>query len=530
MDITFFEGLELALNETIENFILMLKLSEIPLYIWLFLAIFFIFIPFLGFLLYKLLNKYSISINKKTISQFSFIFFILFIFWNIHTKEIVKKDIYQIYKKSLPWKKVLFLEKQKKIKIKSFIKKNIYQKNKFNHFIPNISSINYKPNIYLFIIESLRKDLINHETAPHINSFKKENIFFENSFSNSNSTQCSWFSIFYSNYPFYWANDRTKYFSNGSLPLKILKKMGYKINVYNASQLQYYKMDELIFSKNKNLANFIFSPISHRQHEMDKTALNKMLQNIESDQGNIHIIFLDSTHFGYDWPNHSNSKFTPYLKQKFNFYANISKKKLPLLKNRYKNSILFIDSLFKKFIKFLKQKKIYDDSIIIFTSDHGEEFLDRGKLLHASHLSNAQTKIPIYYKLGKEKIDIDKKNLTSQIDIFPSILDYLISKNSKNLLFKEKQSFLKMFKGKSILSKKKKDFILSTRYNGSSAPFQFFIYDGKDKITLEFAKKNIFKIKKINIISVRDEKDKIIPINDLILEKTQQRLYKIFNK
>src|SRR5207244_4463079 len=73
--------------------------------------------------------------------------------------------------------------------------------------IPDVA-IEKKPNIYFFVIETLRKDFLDEKTAPHLVQFEKENISLKNSYSNANATMLSWFAIFHSNLPFYWTAGR----------------------------------------------------------------------------------------------------------------------------------------------------------------------------------------------------------------------------------------------------------------------------------------------------------------------------------
>jgi arylsulfatase A-like enzyme len=65
-----------------------------------------------------------------------------------------------------------------------------------------------------------------------------------------------------------------------------------------------------------------------------------------------------------------------------------------------------IDTLFGKFINHLKKTGIYDDSIIIVTSDHGQEFKEKGYYGHGLFLHDEIIKIPLMVKLpGNIKIE-----------------------------------------------------------------------------------------------------------------------------
>ncbi|KKL46649.1 hypothetical protein LCGC14_2343470, partial [marine sediment metagenome] len=205
----------------------------------------------------------------------------------------------------------------------------------------------------------------------------------------------------------------------------------------------------------------------------------------------------------------------------FNVYA--SKDNIDLLKNRYKNSIYFVDFLIGKFIDTLKEKNLFDDSIIILTGDHGEEFYEEGHLFHASHLSSQQTNVPIYLKFGKNIRKIPKRDLICHMDVFPSLFDYIFDKNQ----------FKDCLKGTSIFEKTKFPFVITARYNASRAPSEFFIHNKNKKLTLRFTKKKkIFRKQYLEILSLKDSEDNEIDIssNEESAKNLEEALKKYFNK
>ena len=48
----------------------------------------------------------------------------------------------------------------------------------------------------------------------------------------------------------------------------------------------------------------------------------------------------------------------------------------------YDRGVLITDRILERFVEMLKEKKMYEDSLIIFTSDHGEEFFEHGGKEH----------------------------------------------------------------------------------------------------------------------------------------------------
>lgn len=61
----------------------------------------------------------------------------------------------------------------------------------------------------------------------------------------------------------------------------------------------------------------------------------------------------------------------------------------------YDNNLSYLDRAVKRFVKWLKAKDIYDKTVILFTSDHGEQFWEHGASLHGHTLYEEEIRIPI---------------------------------------------------------------------------------------------------------------------------------------
>ena len=333
-----------------------------------------------------------------------------------------------------------------------------------------------KPNIYLFVIETLRSDFLNEKTAPALSCFAKENISFASSFSNANSTYLSWFAIFQSRFPYHWSREReTK--SKGSLPLRALRKLGYKIHVFSAASLGYFNMDHLIFGQGRELADEIreFAPEkSLPSWERDSLAIKEGISRLSESEGNLFIFFLDSTHSEYSFPENS-APFIPYAKQIDYLTLKPTPQELESIQNRYRNAIHYIDSLFDRFLDALKEKKLLDASIIAVTGDHGEEFFEEGALFHGTHLNRYQTNVPIYFKFPSPDWTIQREQAT-HIDVFPTILHYLTKKVPPK----------RLFDGNSLFTSRSWPYRIAVLQNGPTNPCEIALIGQNGRILMQF--------------------------------------------
>jgi arylsulfatase A-like enzyme len=65
----------------------------------------------------------------------------------------------------------------------------------------------------------------------------------------------------------------------------------------------------------------------------------------------------------------------------------------------YDEEIAFADREFGRLLDHLKQLRLYDDTVILFLSDHGEELLDHGRLGHPRRLWNEVLHVPMVVRL-----------------------------------------------------------------------------------------------------------------------------------
>jgi glucan phosphoethanolaminetransferase (alkaline phosphatase superfamily) len=60
----------------------------------------------------------------------------------------------------------------------------------------------------------------------------------------------------------------------------------------------------------------------------------------------------------------------------------------------YDNNLSYLDRAFERFIGWLKTHHIYDQTVILFTSDHGEQFWEHGASLHGHTVYEEEIRIP----------------------------------------------------------------------------------------------------------------------------------------
>lgn len=511
MDLSIWYVLNFMSDESFDNFIEMLRAANIPLHTWALTGIGILILPLFAALFYKITNiwakknpwqpsarrcAYSLSFVLATLSLFDY-----------HGNEWHAEGDQTRFLKRLPWKKAFFMGSHPTLKLAAPLKKALSE-NEISQKLSTIScqKVDKKPNTFLFIIESLRNDFLTPDVSPHFAQFREENTSFEFAFSSANVTVLSWFSLFHSCYPLYWHNSHER----GSVPLQILKKIGYQTHFYSSARLSFYEMDRNILGKDKLLVDSLHM-YPHDEHHpacvSDAQCFNRLKEDLHTyreEEGHLFVVFLDSTHFDYSYPTEHEPCFSPVVNGID--YLNLihSKRNLEMIKNRYRNAIHYVDTLFGNFYESLLETPKGKEAVVIVTSDHGEEFYEEGYIFHATNLSSMQTQVPLYYRFGDQKVH-SPSNFTSHIDIFPSLFHHIFGD----------ERFSSLFDGESIFSEKKRPFAISARYNARRPPFEFFIHNGKEKIIARFFdESNIYESKALKIISRKSAKDESLGIDE----------------
>jgi len=94
------------------------------------------------------------------------------------------------------------------------------------------------------------------------------------------------------------------------------------------------------------------------------------------------------------------------------------------MRRRYDSEIAFTDHHIGRVLERLRELDLYDDTLVIFTSDHGEEFGDHGFMGHAHTLYQELVHVPLLIKFPGEKPRVTEEP-AALVDIHPTVLDVL---------------------------------------------------------------------------------------------------------
>ena len=101
-----------------------------------------------------------------------------------------------------------------------------------------------------------------------------------------------------------------------------------------------------------------------------------------------------------------------------------AKEYLDVLRTAYNHELERLDRSFGEIIDFFKSTNLYEESLIIFVADHGEEFFDHGGWWHAQTHYDEMLHVPMLVKLpGNKRAGETNTYYGRQIDLAPTILE-----------------------------------------------------------------------------------------------------------
>ena len=88
--------------------------------------------------------------------------------------------------------------------------------------------------------------------------------------------------------------------------------------------------------------------------------------------------------------------------------------------------------MFKDLLSHLKEMDLYDNTLIVLTSDHGESLMEREDMYytHDPYLYNEVIHVPLMLKLPGEEKKYDLDEPVMLVDLLPTLLDFLGIKDS----------------------------------------------------------------------------------------------------
>jgi membrane-anchored protein YejM (alkaline phosphatase superfamily) len=279
-----------------------------------------------------------------------------------------------------------------------------------------------RPNILIVPIEGCRFDMLTPDVMPFLSRWSAGNIVFENNYSAGNTTRYGIFGLLYGINGTYWRRALSEH--AGPAFIKSLKDLGYNFRCLCSADMNYPELRTTCFA---DVAGHITDHWDCARVDRDARMTDAFLQFLDQSDGKpfFGFVFYDASHQPYNYPAKDAVFDVNGVTDDINYL------KLPhdaagmtFIKNRYKNSLHYVDSSLERLITGLEQHGVLSNTLVFVMGDHGEEFRELGLFGHNSSFNRYQTKtVMVAHIPGQPAQKITR--ITSHMDVPATILDYL---------------------------------------------------------------------------------------------------------
>jgi arylsulfatase A-like enzyme/cytochrome c-type biogenesis protein CcmH/NrfG len=286
----------------------------------------------------------------------------------------------------------------------------------FGRKLPGISGGQEIKNVILITIDTLRADYLScykkgTAQTPNLDQLALEGIRFEQCIAQNPLTLPSHTSILSATYPLHHRvrdNGGLRAPEQLELISEVLKKEGMTTSAFIAAYVLHSKwglnqgFDH--YSDDFDLTRFkLTGTVLEKRAEIVLEDARKWI-SAHKEEPFFSWIHLFDPHADYEPP-------PPY------------DKKYP--DNPYAGEVEYTDAQLGRFFKFLKEQGLYENSLIIVTSDHGEGLWDHGERSHGFFVYGSTVRVPLIIR-APERFPVKTVNrMVELVDIAPTILDFL---------------------------------------------------------------------------------------------------------
>lgn len=282
-----------------------------------------------------------------------------------------------------------------------------------------------KLNVVVILLESLRYDVLTPEVMPNTWRYAQQSLSFDDHYSAGNATRFGVFGLLYGLPGGYWHKMLAE--QRGSALIGQMKRDGYGMHIYGSAPLYNPEFDRTAFSEVRE--HIVNGPRERKSAERDQAILERLQADIvatPADKRFFGFVFLDSPHQPYYMPKGYVSPFQPMAKEINVFEFGPDHDPTPEF-NRYRASVRYSDELIGRFLARLQASPFADNTVVVITGDHGEEFNDLKQNYwgHNGNFSDYQLRTPfVLHWPGKTPQKI--AHTTSHEDLVPTLMRHAL--------------------------------------------------------------------------------------------------------
>ncbi len=300
-----------------------------------------------------------------------------------------------------------------------------------------------RPNVVLITVESVRADHVgcygfSQPTTPHLDDLAREGTVFENAHAVTSWTLSSHATLFTGLYPsaHQVQRPRDRLGDSYTTLAEVLREDGYQTAGFVSGPFlrKPHNLDQ-------GFEIYDDSPSSETQETAHGDITNPAIEQLLSrfltdgrDKARPFFLFayLWDPHYDYLPPAPYDTLFTPGDAEPFDvtrFEQNglirpgMTPGALDYLVSQYDGEIRCTDDLLGRLFDLLRGEGLWENTLVIVTADHGEEFFDHGEKGHKNNLYTESVHVPLVIKWPGDIPPRRDGRLAGLIDLYPTVAE-----------------------------------------------------------------------------------------------------------
>jgi uncharacterized protein len=281
-----------------------------------------------------------------------------------------------------------------------------------------------RPNVLVLVLDGLRADMLAPKTMPRTWAFSQDARVFEDHWSGGNCTRHGVFSLLYGLPGNYWAPVlRTQ---QTPVMLDTLLDQGYEPRVICSTAQSFPEFRSTAWAAIPDAIEDTFQGEAW-QKDLQVAARFGDWLDAREDPSRPFFAFslLDGTHANYSFPE-DDVYFEPstdavgYIKLSYGLEADDR----DALFNRYRNAVRHTDAVVGQILHHLSKRGLLDNTLVVITGDHGEEFFENGYWGHHSNFTKEQVSVPFVMRGPGVAVGVETR-ASSHVDFSRTVLEMI---------------------------------------------------------------------------------------------------------
>jgi len=313
-------------------------------------------------------------------------------------------------------------------------------------YLRNVIGLHRQPNVIYIMVDTLRADHMGcygyrRNTSPNIDSFAGESTLFSRTISQAPFTPWSVYSFMSSHYPDIPSvtQKSVPHYFQYPLLTDYLRERGYTTHAVISND-----MVKMVTRFPESFDRYDDAMAADMEGSSSPGVTAAALRELDTMRTGKHFLFLlyfdphlpYIKHPGFTFDQETGKPRPRQLSQAVNHTAVCPEftRRATDLTNGYDGEIAFTDQYVGKLIDALKARGLYDHSLIVFLSDHGEELMEHGHSGHMNTLYEEVLSVPLIIKFPQQRQGTVVGGTFQLLDLAPSVLGILDAGNPAYLL------------------------------------------------------------------------------------------------